>query len=376
MRLPRGIIRLATWNWDRPRVALPAERSLQQLSRRRRALQALFAGAVVYLVLHLGLAGIAAWSRWLRDPVYADKERKWQKLVAQAPPSAPRIVFLGTSRVANGFAADEAERRLREVTGRAAVVFNWGLPASGPVTQYLHFRRLMSRGERIDLLLLEVFPALVTEADGLPVEAHFTDAIPWDSSEWPLLERYHFPVTSWQHERRSLWIAPWWSLRWRLMGRLAPSWLPYHQRYDWSRGPDPRGWSPILELDPSPEQRAKRLERARQEYEQRLRNWRVSPPAERAVRDLLHLARQHRVTVLMIWMPEGPSFQRHYSPASRQKMGQWLEQLAAEAEVRVVDCRDWMAEEDFSDGHHLLPAGAVRWTRRIAQEVLANMVRE
>jgi lysophospholipase L1-like esterase len=78
----------------------------------------------------------------------------------------------------------------------------------------------------------------------------------------------------------------------------------------------------------------------------------------------------------MIWMPEGPSFQRHYSPRARQEMGQWLEKLAAEAEVRMVDCRDWMAEEDFSDGHHLLPAGAVRWSQRIAQEVLADMVRE
>ncbi|MBA2224869.1 MAG: hypothetical protein WHU94_11135 [Thermogemmata sp.] len=327
-------------------------------------------------MLHLGLASAAAWSRWLRDPVYADKERKWQKLVSQAPPAAPRIVFLGTSRVANGFAAGEAERRLRLVTGRATVVFNWGLPASGPVTQYLHFRRLISSGHRVDVLLLEVFPALVTEAGGMPVEAHFTDAIPWDSSELPLLEQYHFPVACWQHERRGLWIAPWWSLRWRLMGRLAPSWLPYHQRYDWSRGPDPWGWSPIIDLDPSAEQRSKRLERARREYEHRLRHWRTSPPAEKAIRDLLDLARQQHVTVLLIWMPEGPSFQRHYSPQARQKMERWLEKLAEEAEVRVADCRDWMAEEDFSDGHHLLPEGALRWTRRVAEEVLPSVMRE
>ena len=376
MRVPRGIIKLASWKQERLRVGLSVRQSPGRFSRRRRSYLALFAGAIVYLLLHLGLAGVAAWSRWVRDPVYADKERKWQKLVSQMSPAAPRIVFLGTSRVANGFAAGEAERRLSEIMGCSAAVFNWGLPATGPVTQYVHFRRLANRGQRIDVLLLEIFPALVTDGDDHPVEAHFTDAIPWDSSELPLLDRYHFPVASWQHERRSLWIAPWWSLRGRIMGRLAPSWLPYHQRYDWSRGPDPWGWSPIIDLDSSAEQRARRVERARQEYEHRLRHWNVSPFAERAVRDLLVLAQQHHVRVLLIWMPEGPSFQRLYSLQARQKMERWVEKLAAEADVRVVDCRDWMAEEDFSDGHHLLPSGAVRWSRRIAEEVLLGVMLE
>jgi hypothetical protein len=336
----------------------------------------LLVGTIVYLVLHLGLAVAGSWSRWLRDPVYADKERKWQKLIAQAPDAQPRIIFLGTSRVANGFAAGKAAQRLQEITGHPVTVFNWGLPGSGPATQHIHFRRLIKNQQRVDVLLLEAFPALMTEVVGRPVEAHFTEAIPWDSSELPLLECYDFPVASWRQERRNFWISPWWTFRLRLMGRLAPSWLPYHQRYDWSRGPDPWGWSPILDQDLSAPQRAYRVERARQEYEHRLRHWQLSPSAERALRDLLSFAQHHHVKVLLIWMPEGPSFQRYYSPQSKKRIEQWLNNLAIESNVPVVDCRDWMPEDDFSDGHHLLPMGAARWTLRLTEKVLQSVISE
>jgi hypothetical protein len=375
MRLSLATTRLTAWRGERHRVGLP-KLGVYEVRRRYRARQALLIGALVYMVLHLGLASTASWSRWLRDPVYADKERKWQKLIRRLPEARPRILFLGTSRVANGFAAGEAQQRLGELTGRPVTVFNWGLPGAGPVTQYIHFRRLIKNPAKVDLLLLEVFPALMTEAGGLPVEAHFTEAIPWDDSELPILESYGFPVVSWRQERRNFWVAPWWTFRLRLMGRLAPSWLPYHQRYDWSRGPDPWGWSPIIDEDTSAERRAHRVERARQEYEHRLRYWQLCPVTEHALRDLLSFAQQHEVKVRIIWTPEAPSFQKHYSPQSKKRIEQWLHNLTKETGVPLVDCRDWMTEEAFSDGHHLLPTGAVRWTIRLTEEVLLKAITE
>lgn len=375
MRLLPTITRVAGRKGERHRVGLPTS-GAYAVRQQCKARRTLLAGTLVYMVLHLGLASTASWSRWLRDPVYADKERKWQKLINRLPEARPRILFLGTSRVANGFAAEAAERHLREITGRPVTVFNWGLPGSGPVTQQIHFRRLTKNQLEVDVLLLEIFPALMTEVSRLPVEACFTEAVPWDDSELPILERYGFPVVSWRHERRNFWVAPWWTFRLRLMGRLAPSWLPYHQRYDWSRGPDPWGWSPILDEDLTAEQRALRIERARHEYEDRLRYWQLSPHMEQALRDLLSLAQQLEVKVWIIWTPEGPSFQRHYSAQSQKRIERWLHNLAKETGVPLVDCRDWMTEEDFSDGHHLLPTGAVRWTLRLTEEVLLRAITE
>jgi hypothetical protein len=37
----------------------------------------------------------------------------------------------------------------------------------------------------------------------------------------------------------------------------------------------------------------------------------------------------------------------------------------------VIDAREWMGEEDFIDGHHLLPDGAAAFTRRFGAEALA-----
>lgn len=338
------------------------------------ARHAVLIGLIVYLILHLGLGVAGEWSHWVRDPVYADKARKWRVLTAGAPGEAVQILFLGTSRTANGFAAAEAARRLRQTHAGEYVVFNWGVPASGAATQLVHLRRLLNEGQRVDILLWEFFPALAAQVPGEPVEARFSDPLAWDLSELPLLEQYGFPVSQWQQQRRQMWAAPWWALRLRLLGRVAPSWLPYHQRYDWSRGPDPHGWSPVLDVSQVEDKRPARVERARQEYQAVLRQWQLDLRTDRAIRDLLALARDHGIDTRLVWMPEGPSFQQNYSARSRRRIEQWLQRLIIEEGCVLVDCRTWMSEDDFVDGHHLLPQAAVRWTLRLTDEVLAPLL--
>lgn len=370
MRLYPGLILGRKWG----RLLLlsqPGSVHLQRPEQRReRARRAVLLGLVTYLGLHVALALAAVWSRWLRDPVYADKERKWRQLTAGQSVATQRLIFLGTSRVANGFAAGEAQRRLQQLTGRPYVVFNWGVPASGPVTQSLHLRRLLATGQRVDVLLWEIFPPLLAEVPGGPVEARFSEPWPWDQSELVLLEHYDFPVAAWQRQRRQAWLAPWWTWRFRLLGRLAPSWLPHQLRYDWSRGPDPWGWSPIVDTTQVAQRRPARIERARQEYASVLQQWRPAAPAESCLRELLAWLRPYQTTVILVWMPEGPSFQTLYPPAARQRIEQWLQQLCEREKVQLIDCRYWMTEDDFVDGHHLLPEGAIRWTRRLTDTVL------
>ena len=52
-----------------------------------------------------------------------------------------------------------------------------------------------------------------------------------------------------------------------------------------------------------------------------------------------------------------------------------LDELAAEYGVPVLDAREWMTEDDFSDSHHLTCAGATRFTERLAVEELAPWLR-
>src|SRR4051794_21384543 len=70
-------------------------------SARRRAVVAILSSVVVAITVYFGLAVVGATSLWVRDPAYADREAALGELGRDRPV----VVFLGTSRVGNGFAA-------------------------------------------------------------------------------------------------------------------------------------------------------------------------------------------------------------------------------------------------------------------------------
>ncbi len=340
------------------------------------ARRALLWAVAIYGVAHLLLAVVAASSRWIRDPIYTDKRDKLVRLQRQYPASRERVVFLGTSRVGNGFAAGHCQELLQTEFSGGGIAFNWGLPASGPVTHLFHFRRMLAEGIRPTVLLLEVLPATWAELPDGPLEARFSDGLAWDAAELAELAAYGCPAAEWQRQRRQLYLQPWHALRFRLLGRVAPSWLPFHLRYDWSRGPDPHGWSPLIDPVVSAERRQRGQLQARREYEHVLRRWRPGMAPLRAARDLLELCRQQHIPVALVLLPEGPSYRQMYTPASLRRLEVCLQELTQAYGCRLIDCRRWMEEEDFVDGHHLLPASGRRWTERLTREELQPWLAE
>src|SRR5262249_5810031 len=134
--------------------------------RRRRALgtrgrAALLWGAAVFALVQVALA-VAIESRYphLRDPYYGYKEERFLPRLAAMPVQPRTVVMLGSSRTSNGLCGQEVERLLAGPDGKP-VVFNFGLPGSGPLTHLLTFRRLLARGVTPDLLLIEVMPAFL-----------------------------------------------------------------------------------------------------------------------------------------------------------------------------------------------------------------------
>src|SRR5207237_388340 len=99
-------------------------------------------------------------SLYVRDPGYSDKEIRLARQEALNP-EGPRVVMLGTSRTAAAFHAG----RVRDQLGRG-VVFNFGIPASGPITHIIYLKRLLADGHRPDLLLLEVLPPTLADTPG------------------------------------------------------------------------------------------------------------------------------------------------------------------------------------------------------------------
>src|SRR5262249_40283015 len=87
--------------------------------------------------------------------------RHWSGRPPEAAPSGPRprlVLMLGSSRTALGVRGQQMERQLREALDFPVVVFNFGIPAAGPLTELLTLKRLLREGLRPDLLLIEVLP--------------------------------------------------------------------------------------------------------------------------------------------------------------------------------------------------------------------------
>ena len=140
---------------------------------------------------------------------------------------------------------------------------------------------------------------------------------------------------------------------------------------EWARRPaaDPdNGWSaPHTEV--TPEQRERYTNFALDSYRDAVADFRLDPRPVQALHDLLVLCRQNRIPVVLIVPPEGPRFRALYAPAAFPVVRDWLADLRREWGTPVIDARDWMAEDDFWDSHHLLPSGARAYTDRLAQEL-------
>src|SRR5262249_25720865 len=86
-----------------------------------------------------------------------------------------------------------------------------------------------------------------------------------------------------------------------------------------------------------------------------------------AMRDLLDFARTEGYMVGVILMPEGPAFRGWYPPYARDQITAYVDELAREFAVPVIDARDWIEEDGFSDSHHMLAEGATAFTDRLSR---------
>ena len=334
-------------------------------SHRHRALVALTAGAISLVLLHLGLGIAAELILLIKDPGYADKELRLARQEA-ANPGGPRVVMLGTSRTGFGFHAG----RIRAELGGPVTVFNFGIPASGPVTHLIYTRRLLDEGHRPDLLLVEVLPPALANLHDGPLEARFTYGDRLRRDEAALAAGHGFPAEKVRRQWAESVVNPWYTLRFQIMGRLAPSALPWHLRFDWSRTPDEFGWSTPMVEEVTPEQARAGLARAASEYRDVLSYLDGNGPAAVALGELLALCRERGVPVKLVLMPESSGFRAFYPLAASRQLYSLLNRLRTEYGCELIDAREWLPDAVFTDGHHMLRPGAEAFSDRLTREVI------
>lgn len=346
---------------------------LARRPRRRTARAALFLGlaGVVLAQLVLGVAVETVKPEW-RDPEYGHRLKQLRELEA-AHPDRPLVVAVGSSRTLMGLSPlgmgfpDEPDSPL---------VYNFGQTGAGPLQILLTVFRLFDAGVKPDFLLIELFPAALV-GDGPAEELMKTWGPRLSAGDVRRLTPYAADPSVLRREYLGNRVAPWYALRFALMNHWRASWLPTANRLDFQwTGLDPRGWLAYPHESVPDAERQRLTEKAGESYRRQLAGYRIGATSDRAFRDIIARCKSEGIPVAFYLTPEGPAFAGWYSPGAMDTFRAYAAGLTREYGVPVFDAAAGFAADEFADSHHLLPRGAARFSRRLADEYLRSWVRK
>ncbi len=344
----------------------PADTGSRLRRLRRRALAALLWALVCYAAA--GALPMLLHHRWERiGPAF--EGRKWpalRRLVARHP-DRPLLLMLGSSRACWAFRAGALDG-MPDSDGRPLSVFNFGIPATGPVSELFCLRDLLAEGVRPRFLLIEVLPPLLCK----PRRGAFTEEgmMGFDSLSARQFLRW-LPYLHRPGECAQLWLgarlAPWYTFRQFIelevrclaAGRPFPTYGPID---DW-------GWRIGYPLPFPPWERQRRLKLSREGYDPALRHFRPGEKQTQALRELLDLCRRESIPAALVLMPESSELRGWYPDEAKAAVRGLLDELSRAYGLEVIDASCWLADDDFEDGQHAVQHGADVFTGRLAREL-------
>jgi len=304
----------------------------------------------------------------LRDPEYADRLARIQRQVFTQP-ARPLWVALGSSRTQMGLCPSAMIRDGNDST-HDPLVMNFGLAGAGPVQQLLTFERLIADGVRPSRMLIEVLPAFFHN-DNPPEKLVAVSRLSY--RDLGRLSGY------WHDEstvRRDWWLrrlSPFSMVRFVLVSRLVPGWLPFRDRQDYLwMGVDAFGWYAYPQATIEDTERESRTLKALADYAPNWHDYQISPGPDRALRTLLDRCQALNIPVTLYRMPESPRFRRTPPPEFAVCSHKYLNTMMAEYHIDLIDAQDWIADDRaFVDGHHLLSGSAREFSVHLADRLRA-----
>jgi hypothetical protein len=326
------------------------------------------------------LLWVLAWYIAIQVPVLLIKDRwqtigpnhearKWpalQNLVARDP-EQPLVLMLGSSRTCWAFKASS----LQGMPGpdqRPLRVYNFGVPATGPIHELLYLQDMLAEGIRPRLLLVEFLPPLLCVPQRGSLSEENMKGFAWVSGRnfvrlLPYLSRPGRRGREWLQAR----IAPWYAFR-REIQCDAQKWAlgipsPSPHALDGS------GWHLMYPAPFPASERARLVEMAHQGFSPSLSNFHLSDKASQALRELFKLCRREHIPAALVVMPESSEFRSWYSAEARSLTRGLLTELSRTYDAPIIDAEEWLADEDFEDGQHVLAHGAEVFTNRLRTEI-------
>jgi hypothetical protein len=327
------------------------------------------------LQLVLGATMLAWLPEWY-DPDYG---LKIVRLKRRLPAHGERPLFvlvLGTSRTQTGLQGRPAERVLSKALGRPVVVFNFGLAGTGPIRELLTLRRILADVGRPDLLLIEVLPPLL--ADRLEPPHELTEPMFPTAQRRPdelsLVRRCCGAARSGLcRDWWAAWALPCYTHRINILRSVLPDLLDRDERII-SLRTDASGWFPFGSKDLPADVRRRSIRHERESYGPPLADFCITPQAVAAMLELLEVCRAEGLRTALFVMPEAREFRSWYPPAVWPEVERFLGGLGNYYGFPVISAREWMADDDFVDSHHLAPRTAPMFSERFGREVIAPLL--
>lgn len=352
-----------------PQLAPANERPSFRGSRSRR-LRRFGRGVMLWVLFWFAAFQMAATflkDRWHKIGPYYELQ-KWpalERLVAEEP-DRPLLLMMGSSRTSWAFQASALDG-MPDSDGRPMLVYNFGVPSTGPCFQLFCLRDMLAKGIRPRFLLIECLPLMWSETQrGVVSEDSLLafESLPLRRMlQWmPYLQRPRKGTNLWVQAR----IAPCYIFRNYIVSELAslatgnprPKHIPI----------DNRGWH----LSPpaiAPATHEILMAEAFAGYWPGLMNFRIGKTPYRAIHELFDLCRREKIPSALVLMPEDSRFRTWYSPEAKTAIRNLLDELRQTYGVETIDARTWLPDYAFDDGHHALLGGALIFTRRIRAEL-------
>jgi hypothetical protein len=256
---------------------------------------------------------------------------------------------------------------LEATQGHRPLPFNFSHTGAGPLMTLMEVKRLERQGIKPRWIVAELVLPL------LGVSGQSTAVSIAQAGDLPLLSKYvnggklygrylleRLKTCAKHQDACTRTLAPW-------MLTQVPEWdvIPL----------EPLGGSAnVTNVVFTPEEIRRRTLVVRNQYYPGLQRFRLGETPDRAMRELVSFCRQKNIELVVLLTPESSEFRSWYAQETLTEVERYCAELSKEYSVPIVDARDWMPDDAFSDGQHLLPEPAVIFTRRLGKEVLEPLV--
>jgi hypothetical protein len=327
-------------------------------------------GVGLFFLIQLALS--VACDRWLtvvRDRDHAFKTKALRAVLTEEA-GRPLVLMLGSSRTMGAFHAGKLDGQPGP-DGRPLASFNFGQVRTGAIRTWARWQELLDEGVRPRLLLVEVLPLLLNEAGPHRPSEEDWMGYYWPSAAdlvrlWPYCEMPGKLLGGWLKAR----LCPCYFHRQYIMDRLAHSWEPiterltperWYDRHGWYLGESRRSVAPAIVRDA--------LDRHYREFGAALKDFRLGAGPVQALHDMLERCRHEDIPVALVLMPEHSELRGWYPPEAHQAIDDLMADLSRTFAVEVIDAREWIEDDCFCDALHLVPHGALLFTRQFIPEI-------